>query len=259
MQQRRYDEILRYLNENGYRSVAQLCDVLYVSEATLRRDLAKMEQQGLLCRVRGGAVPASGWQMQHVDIRKADLSEEKRQLARRAAAMVESGMTIYMDGGSITQFMPEFLTQRNITVVSASLELCLYTTRHNIHTYCLGGYVDPMDLACRGSFAERTAEDMRFDMMFFTCSGLSPDGKLTAISESGASLLKRLLSFSSKRVFLTLSGRVGTQTPLIVTPLAEIDAVICDAPLPENLAAMVGANRPASAVPKKNDKGVLRR
>lgn len=259
MQQRRYDEILRHLYENGYRSVSQLCDALYVSEATLRRDLAKLEQQGQLHRVRGGAVPAGEWQMRHVDIRKASLSEEKRLLARQAASMVDDSMTIYMDGGSITQFMPEFLTQRNITVVSASLELCLYTTRHNIHTYCLGGYVEPMDLACRGSFAERTAEDMRFDMMFFTCSGLSTDGKLTAISESGASLLKRLLSFSSKRVFLTLSSRVGVQTPLVITPLSEIDTVICDAPLPENLAAMVGANRPASAMPEKRAKSILRR
>src|SRR5947209_14960146 len=98
---RRREQILAYLSAQERTSVGELSHALGVSEVTVRKDLDQLEAQGLLTRVRGGAVASGRGRLEmYFASREQDHLEEKRRIAQAAAELVRTGQQIFLDAST---------------------------------------------------------------------------------------------------------------------------------------------------------------
>lgn len=240
----RQQKILQILKESGHVSIHRLSQLIHVSEPTMRRDLTQMEKQGLLRRTYGGAVLPDAVQDMPVTVRKEDNAAAKRQIAADAVKLLRKGAVIFIDSASTVQNMIHLLHEnQDITVVTNSISACQKLIDLRIKTYCVGGLVDAGDEAMRGKYAEDFIRSIQIDQAFFSCSALSDDGQLGGHHESAVSFLQTLLKHSTQRIFLCTHNKLGRTCMHTLCSLRDIDAVICDQPLPEHLMKMVGKNR----------------
>lgn len=240
----RQKEIVGILRETGHVSIHRLAQLVHVSEPTLRRDLVQMEKQGLVRRTYGGAVLPASSQDMPLSLRKEDNVAAKKKIAAEAAKLVRKGATIFIDSASTVQPMIHLLNENhNVTVVSNSLSVCQQLSEMNIRTYCVGGLVDRRDDAMRGKYAEDFIRSVQIDQAFFSCTALTNDGMLGGHNEQAVSFLQTLLTRSRQRIFLCTYNRLGRSCMHLLCSLGDVDAVICDQPLPSNLLEQVGKNR----------------
>src|SRR6188508_98904 len=123
-QAERFAAIVERLSANGSVDVGDLAAELGVSAATVRRDLALMEDQRLLARTHGGAVAHGVLYELPLRYRSADRHEQKSRIARAAAARVAEGAAIGLTGGTTTTEVARALTdRRRLTVVTNSLSI----------------------------------------------------------------------------------------------------------------------------------------
>ncbi len=143
----RYELILRLLARGRYARVSELAGLLRSSPATVRRDLTRLEQAGLLRRVRGGAELARAMEdgreekppQPPFEARQGIMLEKKRRIARRAAALCEEEETIMIDGGSTTFQMVEFLRDARLQIITNSFAIAEYLVNHSANTIILNG------------------------------------------------------------------------------------------------------------------------
>lgn len=182
MQYARHLEVVRRLREEGPLSVEDLCAATKVSPATMRRDLDHLEADGLIDRVRGGAVirpeasvdpDAARPFAEVVTTNYAD----KLAIARAAAALVADGATVLLDIGTTTMLIAQELRGRPITVITASLAV-LDAVRDDatLDLILLGGQVRRSYHSLVGSLTEDALAQVHADVAFVGASGIRPNG-----------------------------------------------------------------------------------
>ena len=140
----RWNKILDLLDERGSLNLKELMKHCNVSEATIRRDLTNLEDKNLLYRTHGGAMKRSAARgsEESVEAKRADFLQEKRAVAKYLCGnIVQSGQTIYLDAGTSTYEMIEYLRDRRITVVTNSTYHLPKLINNKIHTIILGGTI----------------------------------------------------------------------------------------------------------------------
>ena len=106
----RQKKILEIMNESGAVSVKRLTQILYASEATVRRDLTELEKLGAVKRTFGGAVPITEVNRQvPLLIRQSIDSAEKNEICKQAASLIRSGNVLFLDGSSTAQHLVKHL------------------------------------------------------------------------------------------------------------------------------------------------------
>lgn len=115
----RREQICEFVLERGYVDVAELGQILNANVATIRRDLAKLETEGAVRRVHGGAYAQATHAGVEVDfgLRMNFHTDAKRRLAKKTAAVIENGDTLYIDAGSTVLAVAEELADRHSLVV----------------------------------------------------------------------------------------------------------------------------------------------
>ncbi len=168
----RHALILRVLRQGRFARVAELAELAGSSEATLRRDLTRLERQGYLRRVRGGAellqAGADGaprTPLPPFEERRSVRLEVKRRIARAAAALCREGETVMVDGGSTTYQMAQFLETSRLQIITNSFAMAGELVRHSQNAVILSGgmvhrdsqlVLDPMENAIfKGYYASR--------------------------------------------------------------------------------------------------------
>ena len=235
----RQQQILGLLEQQGAVSVRTLTDMLYVSEATVRRDLVELERQGALKRTFGGAVALGSTQRQvPLFIRESLDSGAKSELCRRAAALVEDGDTIFVDGSSTAQHLAKYLGGlRDILVITYSLKTAQLMCEQHIKTYCTGGLLMENSLVCTGPDSIAFVERCNPDICILSCKGLGADGKFTDTSEEETALRRVALKNSRKRVMLMTKNKLNTTYFHTVCHASEVDHIFTDGTLQEGLKA----------------------
>ena len=126
MKDNRKQQILNLLTARGYTNVTELASRFNVTTETIRRDLNELEQENLVKRIHGGAIAAAKRSSElEYQNRGQYLMQEKKDIARKAAELINDGETVVITSGTTTQAMAEFLLRKkNLTVVTNSVLLC---------------------------------------------------------------------------------------------------------------------------------------
>ena len=226
----RMDAILHILQEQKHVTVHYLSEHVYASEVTIRRDLHKMEELGLIVRSYGGVTLRVSENVSvPLVIREQNLSAVKNRIAEEAVRLIRNGDTVLMDGSSTVLCMVNYLKERqNMTVITNSLRTATQLCEKRIPVYCTGGLLVPEALVCVGNYSHSMIDSVTADCMFFSSQGFSAEGNVCDFSENETYLRKLMLRHARRRYFLCDSSKLGKTFLFTVCGISELDQVICD-------------------------------
>lgn len=238
----REEKILNALLEKESMSVQELSAKLYVSQPTLRRDLIKLEQMGKIVRTHGGAQlltkPADAKVPFY--LREQEQNDAKSRMALRAVEFIRDGDIIMLDGSTSAHTIVSLLSRfNNLIVITNSAKSAFLLGNMGIQNICTGGRMITRSLCYIGEDAERTVRNYNADVLFFSCRGLSADGRLTDTSVEENDLRRCMLRQSAKRVLLCDSSKMNRVYLNNLCHLSEVDELVCEEPISRQLRAML--------------------
>ena len=191
--EQRYEEILKLIEEKKSVTVTEICELLHISESTARRDINALDQAGRLVRVFGGAV-ASDMTFESkeptVEQKQDRNVSEKNRIARYAASLIEPSDFIYLDAGTTTGCMLEYMTEKSATIVTNAVVHAQRLAARGMHVYLIGGELKSSTEAVVGSQALQTLRGYHFTKGFFGTNGVSRGEGLTT-PDAGEALIKQ--------------------------------------------------------------------
>lgn len=225
----RQKSILNFLKEKNSATVKQISKALFISEATVRRDVEKLQQAGYVERFYGGVAPAdySGGVLP-LARRENENSAGKEKIAQQAAKLVHDGDTVFIDSSSTAGRVLTHIKSRRITVITNSS--AMPEERGNMHIYCTGGEYSDKRRCFFGSFAESFIKNVHADIMFFSCKGISTDGEITDASEDEIALRRCMMKNSKKKIFLFDGTKFGVTSTFRLCEKDDVDEFISDIP-----------------------------
>ncbi|MFQ7500604.1 MAG: DeoR/GlpR family DNA-binding transcription regulator, partial [Blautia coccoides] len=174
--EKRYEEILKLLDEKKSITVTEIKEMLNTSESTIRRDLTALDRAGKLVKVFGGAVSADAAftaaepsVAQKVGVNK----EEKQAIARYAASLIVPDDFIYLDAGTTTGYMIEYVTERTATFVTNAVSHAQRLAALDFRVLLIGGELKGTTEAVVGNQAILSLQSFHFTKGFFGTNGVS--------------------------------------------------------------------------------------
>ena len=223
----RSEEILHIVNSKGSISIGELSEKIYVSRSTIRRDLEKLEQRGLLRRHHGGAESVLSLRPPQI-IRRQWNQAEKNAAASKAAALVASGSTIFIDASTTAQYMIPYLSAiERLTVYTNGADTVMRLAEAGIRAISTGGQLLSESMAYIGLAAADAVRRVYFDAMFFSSAGFD-DNVVSDWSEDETALRRAVMEQSAKRYFLADHTKRGERYTHIVCRVNEIDKIFCE-------------------------------
>ena len=169
----RQNEILRTLKENKTAVVSELAKDLFVSEATIRRDLAEMKSMGLIERSHGGALLPENAEEISIFFRMEKNASEKERAATKALPHIPPFKTVFIDSSSTALALAERIDLSFKTVVTNNLQTAIQLSKKpNINLILLGGNVHFNTNSATGSWTARQLQDFSFDLMISSCAAI---------------------------------------------------------------------------------------
>ncbi|MGI5439114.1 DeoR/GlpR family DNA-binding transcription regulator [Streptomyces shenzhenensis] len=228
--ERRHQLILRALRSGGPAAVTALSEQLGVSPATIRRDLVKLEEDGLLTRVHGGAVAEEG------DQPFAEVAEvrvpAKDAIAERAAALVQDGQSVLLDIGTTAYRLARRLHGRRLTVITSNLVVYEeLADDEGIELVLLGGMLRREYRSLVGFLTEDNLRQLHADWLFLGTSGVRPGGQVMDTTVVEVPVKRAMIKAGGKVVLLADAAKFpGTGMAKVCGP-EDLDVVVTDAPV----------------------------
>lgn len=223
----REQAILTMLAEKGGVTVADLSQSLEVSEVTIRSDLTSMEEQGLLNRVHGGAVPSIH---PHIFERQRLFIEEKQRIAKAAADLVCEGDTIMIEAGTTTALVARYLVgKKHVHIVTNSM-LAFTAARTNPYTKItiVGGEFRKSTESFVGSIAADAIRRFNVKYAFVGTDGFSAKVGITTHLMEGGDIIKAMKERAEQMILLADSSKYNKAGVVTILPLSSIDTIITD-------------------------------
>lgn len=217
--EKRWELIEELLRKCGTLSTQELAEKLSVSETTIRRDLIKMENANMVNRLWGGACLAPvesnvfSQYYENAVLRFERNLNTKQQLARYAASLISNGNSVFIDSGSTTFFIPQYITAQDITVVTNNVGIFQTLAERRIRAYVPHGM---LNFACAAIMGADTAEwigEKNFDLVFLGSGGTDPVAGYTTHDENDATVKRSAMSRckSGSAYVLCDSSKFGTR------------------------------------------------
>jgi DeoR/GlpR family transcriptional regulator of sugar metabolism len=229
----RRGKIIAHLNDCNRAAISELAQIFRATEATIRRDLAVLDERGLVYRVHGGALrreKPSVWQITSLHERMEHRSREKERIAEYVASLVNDGDSIMIDSGSTTMMVAQRLRSRkNLLVVTNAPALGPVIAEDNSNKIILtGGELVKETSSLIGNAAENSLRQYRTDKAIFGVSGLLvAEGCFAAIPQEAE--IKRLMSTnSSQTIVVADSSKFETRAFCFVFSFGHVDHLVTD-------------------------------
>jgi DeoR family transcriptional regulator of aga operon len=228
--------IIREVLREGEVSVEALSTRLGVSLATVRRDLARLEREGLVRRTHGGARSASAvaWEALSFDssFREQEVrhAEEKRRIGLAAAELVRDGETVGLTPGTTaTQVARSLRHRKGITVVTntvnVAMELC---DREGLTVLVTGGYLRGGWFSLVGAPAAAAVRDVFLDKAFLGVNAIHAERGLTCLHPEEAAINRALAAQARERIVVADRSKLGRVARCLICPTSEVHVLITD-------------------------------
>lgn len=231
LKEERLDYILKKLRTDQKVLQTELSNDLQVSEDTVRRDLEALAQNGLLIKVRGGAIPHSPNPYAFKD-RMEFHDDEKRTIARKALSLLENGQTIILDGGTSTLSLAKlFPANLQLRVITNSVPIAMQLMDHRgVEVIFTGGKINKDSQTAIGMEAIRMFQKVRADLGFLGVCSLHTAVGVTGIEMEETEVKSTIVAASSRVIALATSDKMGTAEHFKVCGITDIDTIVTDQP-----------------------------
>jgi DeoR/GlpR family transcriptional regulator of sugar metabolism len=237
MANQRREKILELLREDGSAKVINLSKIFKVSEVTIRQDLEKLEQDGLITREHGGAyLKEVESQVRNFTLMNQANMEKKAVVGKKAAELIEDGETIILDSGSTTtEVAKNLIGRKNLTIITNALNIALLLgAEPGIDVIVTGGEFKPPTLSLTGQKAAEFFHDVHVDKLFLATAGISLRSGLTYPSLSDIVVKKAMIDVAETVYLVADSTKIGKGAFASLGALSLIDYIITDSSIDKN-------------------------
>ncbi len=239
----RRERILKYIKDCGQASLKELTELCPdVSDMTLRRDMAFLEEKGQIIRTRGGAVAASRAGVNSEDLysRRAVLhTHQKQEIAVKALSLAQSSCAMYLDSGSTVLQFVKALPDDNYYIITADPNIALEAARRAKTTVTLvGGNLNHSTLCASGVHSVNFVNGINIDIAFMSASGFNIQTGFTSGAFSECELKAAVMEKARTRIMLMDSSKLAKRMPFTFARLSDIDVLISDSGLDKEVATL---------------------
>lgn len=224
-------ELLARLNSQGEMALADLAKELNASEATIRRDVAVLSEQGLLIRTHGGARPMTGLTELPVRLRDGRNRQAKQRIARRAAEEIPRGRhAMALTGGTTAAEVLRALQHRHdLTIITNSVTIALEAANQGQSRVLIaGGVLRTNSMELVGSLTENTFKHVNVATAIVGTDGISLAGGVTTHDDIEAKTNHAMIERAQRVIVVADSSKVGRVTLARLANLNEVDLLITD-------------------------------
>lgn len=225
-------QILSVLHAEQSVSLEALENRLGSSKATLRRDLAELDDQGLLVRTHGGARAKESSAEIPVRLRDSQARDAKILIARTAARMIPTGPhALAVSGGTTTQEVVRALHYRSsLTVITNALTIAAECAANpRLDVIVTGGRIRSSSLEAVGPLAEATFRSMNIGTAVLGTDGISAEGGVTTHDDTEAHTNNAMVHAARRVVVVADGSKIGEVTLAKMADLSQIDDLVTDA------------------------------
>lgn len=238
----RRQQLERLVAARGFLRVTDAALRLGVSDVTIRGDLSALEDTGAIVRVHGGAMPVV--EREHsLEASIETAAAAKTAIGRRAARLVASGQSVYVDAGSTAMALAAALVERHelrdIVVVTSGLTiaLALEPALPRFTVVVTGGTLRPLQHSLVNPFAAPMLDSLRLDIAFIGCNGIHPEHGVTNVNLPEAEIKSHVLRTSLRGVLLADASKLGNTEVAVIAPIAAFDTLVTAGDAPTGLVA----------------------
>jgi DeoR/GlpR family transcriptional regulator of sugar metabolism len=231
----RKQQILAILRQRGQLVAKDVSQTMGVSEDTIRRDLRELAREGLLQRVHGGALPASPATADFAG-RERLRHEGKIAIGTAAAAMIESGQVIILDGGTTSREIARQLPLHLVsTIVTHSPTIALELLNHSrVEVILIGGRLFKHSVVSVGAAAIEAIGRIHADTFFMGVTGVHPKTGLTTGDYEEAAMKRALSRAAGETIVLASAEKLNAASAYEVVGLGEVNGIITERSVDES-------------------------
>ena len=226
----RQQQIAQLVERQQRISVADLCELFSISEATARRDLEALAQQGKVDRVHGGAISISNAppELPILD-REKEENEAKRQIGQAASGLIQEGETIFLGSGTTVLELARILkTRKGLTIITNSLPVLNQLSGTENTIVCLGGVLRLTELSFIGHITEQSLAEVRADKVFIGTRGISLEHGLTNDYLPETLTDRAILRAGIEIIILADHVKFGRVATAMLAPVESVNTIITD-------------------------------
>ncbi|MBO5458337.1 MAG: DeoR/GlpR transcriptional regulator [Clostridia bacterium] len=240
MKRDRITEIAELLDKRGKLTLKQLEEYFpYVSQMTLRRDLFQLEEEGKVIRIRGGAMSVrevektSGGPYTKKTVLNTD---EKIEIAQKAAELIDEGASIFIDGGSTALYLVKEMADKPCNIFTNGLEVAkALAQKKNVVVNLLGGQLIKENLVTASSFSSLYFTDTNFELAIVSAAAFTAESGFSCSSQVEAELLRGICKKAKFLYMMLDSSKIGKIKPFTFARPEDINVLITDSNFPADL------------------------
>lgn len=215
---------------------------LNLSEDTIRRDLRELAREGLLQRVHGGALPASPAVVDFAG-REALASDAKKAIGRAAAAMIQPGQVVFLDGGTTTRELALHIPSTlKATVVTHSPTVALALVSHpGVEVISIGGRLFKHSVVSIGAGAIEAISRIRADVYFMGVTGIHVEVGLSTGDFEESQVKRAIMGAAAETIVLVSPEKLNTASRYVIAGLKEVDGIIVPSDILDDVLAPYAA------------------
>ena len=219
--------LLDRLAKDGRIVAKELSSELGLSEDTIRRDLRELASEGRLTRVHGGALPASPT-VANLAARRSMATDEKARLGRKAAALIQQGQRVFIDGGTTHLELVHALSlDLEFTVITHSPTIAAALEPHQaVEVILIGGRLFRHSMVAVGAEAVEQIQRLRIDLGFVGLTGLHPEEGGTTGDFEEATIKRAIIARSAEAVVLVTAEKLGAVSAFNVCAMKDLTSIV---------------------------------
>ena len=211
--------------------VSKLSEKFQVTEETIRRDLEKLENEGIVTRTYGGAIlnmEKNNEDIPFIKRAKTNL-DNKKNIALKVINMFKSGTTLISDSSStVAEVIKSIKNRGDITLITNSVEVLQQLNSCNLNILLTGGVFNAKSLSLQGALAKRAIKEYNVDFALVSCKGIDMNKGILESNEAEAEL-KRIMIKQADKVMLLVDNSKFDKTSFVkLFDFEDIDYIVTD-------------------------------
>ena len=254
MKTHRIKNVEEYILKNESVSLDKLCDVFKVSKNTIRRDIKELLEKGKIKKIYGG-VTINQKKLVPFEERNIKNHAEKKVTAEIAAAYINDGDIIFIDSGTTTMWLIDYLKNKNITILTNNLSAIVSALPYpNLNIISLGGTLKRKTNSFVGNSTSLVLKDYNISKAFMAATGISIARGATNSSVEEYELKKLIVEKSDEIFLLVDSSKFDSISLMTYSPLENLDYIITNKTPPKKYTDFFKKNKITLLIAEKQDK-----
>ena len=226
----RHDQLLMLISERGYMNIDELASLLDVSTQTVRRDIRKLSEQGLITRHHGGAGRASSVVNTAFEQREVSLTEEKKAIAEAVADYIPAGSTILITiGTTVEQVARALLNHNHLRIITNSLRVAhILYNNPRFEVMVPGGTLRPNNSGIIGPSASAFVAGFRADYLVTSVGAIDGDGAMLEFDVNEANVVRTMMAHSRNILLAADHTKYHASAAVEIGNVSQVAALFTD-------------------------------